>query len=117
MPGPFEDMDPLKRHLAGEAERKASRGGGGTSEGIVDGGEIVGDLVAAAVSSDAAGTVVETVASAAEVSGHVLSGALDVLGSAGDLAGCLDGCSGCSAVIAFVSVMGTAGAVLARSLY
>lgn len=117
MPSPFEDTDPLKRQLADEAARKASHGGGGTFKGIVDGGEIVGDLVAVAVCSDAAGAVVETVASAAEVSGHVLSGALEVLGSAGDLAGCLDGCSGCSTVIAFVIALAAAGSALAGSVF
>ena len=113
MPEPFESLGPhpTQQHLADEAARKASQGGG--FEGIVDGAEIVGDLVAAAVTSDAAGTVFETVASAAEVSGHVLSGAFDALGSVGELAGCLDGCSGCSAVIAFVIVLAAAGSALA----
>ena len=115
MPEPFESLGPhpIRQQLADEAARKASQGGGGTFEGIVDGGEIVGDLVEAAVSSDVASTVLETVASAAEVSGHVLSGAFDALGSVGELAGCLDGCSGCSAVIAFAVVLAAAGSALA----
>ena len=105
--------EPMRQHLADEAARKASQSGGGTFEGIVDGGEIVGDVVEAAVDTDAAGAVIETVAAAAEVSGHVLSGALEMLGSAGDLAGCLDGCSGCSAAIAFAVVLASAGAAIA----
>ena len=106
-------LDPLHQQLADEVARKASQGGG-TFSGLVDGGEIVGDVLEAAVSSaDVAGTVFETVGSAAEVSGHVLSGALDVLGSAGDLAGCLDGCSGCSTVIAFIVLLAAAGSAMA----
>ena len=96
--------DPMQQHVAHEVARKASDGG-------VNGAQIVGDVVNAAVSSlDVAGVVFETVGSAAEVSGHVLSGAFDALGSAGDLAGCLDGCSGCSVAIAFVVALVAAGA-------
>ena len=117
-PIPMQPLDstvaPIQQHLADEVARKASQGGGGTFSGVVDGAEIVGDVIDAAVSSaDVAGTVFETVGSAAEVSGHVLSGALDVLGSAGDLAGCLDGCSGCSTVIAFIVVLAAAGSAFA----
>ena len=60
MPNAFQDIDPLKQRLADEAARKAASSGG-TFDGIVNGGEIVGDLVTAAVSSvDVAGAVFET---------------------------------------------------------
>ena len=109
--------DPMRQQLADEVARKASSSGG-TFKGIVDGGEIVGDLVEVAVSSaDVAGVVFETVGSAAEVSGNVLSGAFEALGSVGELAGCLDGCSGCSVVIAFIVMLATAGVAVAGSLF
>jgi hypothetical protein len=108
------DVNPMQPHLQ-EAARKASQGG--TFQGVVDGADLVCNVVeVAAVSVDVAGTVFETVGSAAEVSGHVLSGAFDALGSVGELAGCLDGCSGCSAAIIFAVVLGAAGAAVAGTI-
>jgi hypothetical protein len=104
-------MNPAVEEVKQEAARQAAASTGADWIDAGDAVEAAVDIVGAVATSDAAA---ELASAAVEVSGEVVSGALEALGSGFEIAG---GCAeGCSLMIAVVLLLAAAGSALAFGL-
>lgn len=104
---PFENLPPQAIPPVDDAAEQARREAAGQAAG---GADLSGLADVAADVGQAAFNGADLLASAADVGGEVVGGALEAVGGLGDA---LSGCGGCSLAVALVIVLATAGVALA----